>query len=270
MAKFAWCGGVVGAVALGCLVSGCRSGAPKAGESAGSEAVTAAPATTAVKPVDPATLGDVSGVVRLVGKAPAPVKIDTSMDPACGFGGTGDVYTEQYVVKGDHLANVYVYVKQGPAEAMRGGTAKTEAVVLDQKGCVYVPHVIAVQVGEPVEFLNSDMTMHNVHTTPPEGGNPAIDISEAPKGKPEVERFEKPEAMLPVRCNNHPWMSAFVNISATPWFAVTGSDGAFSLKGLPAGQYVLGVVQEKLGEQEVKVTVKPKTTAQADATFAMK
>jgi len=249
---------------LGCGLVGCKSGSGgSAGEAA--KAVGAA--------IDPATLGEVSGVVRFAGKAPEPVRIDTSMDPACGMGG-GDVFSEQYAVKDGRLGNVYVYVKSmrlgsGQWTGMGSGSVGPSAV-LDQKGCVYVPHVIALEAGGSVEFRNEDPTMHNVHTIPVAVGNKAVDISEAPKGKPQVVAFEKPEAMIPVRCNNHPWMNAFVNVSATPFFAVTGADGHFEIKGLPSGDYTLGAVQEKLGEQTIQVTVKPQTATKADFSFAVK
>lgn len=245
-------------------LTGCKSGQKQ-------PQVPAAEAHPAPRPpLDPATLGDVSGVVRFAGNAPAPIKIDTSMDPACGLNGGGSVLTEQYVVNNNRLANIYVYVKSGPPQAIANAPQRTDPVVLDQKGCVYLPHVIGVEVGEPVEFRNSDTTMHNIHTLPDASGNPAIDVSQGPKGAPQSRSFSKPEIMMAVRCNNHPWMNAFINVSATPWFAVTGPDGKFTLKGLPAGDYMLGAVQEKMGEQEIKVTVKPKTSAQADFTFALK
>jgi plastocyanin len=253
-------------VGLGLLV-GCKSSpAPEAGTPAAEHASTAvAPAT----PLDPATLGTVTGVVKLTGKPPTPIKIDTTMDPACTFGSSGDTYTEQYVVKDGKLANVYVYVKSGPAAAMKMGMSGSRAV-LDQKGCSYQPHVVAIQMGGSVEFRNSDATMHNIHTMPTTVGNPPVDISQGPHGAPQVKQFRQPEVMMPVRCNNHPWMNAFINVAPTPFFAVTGADGSFELKGLPAGDYTLGAVQEKLGEQEIHVTVKPQAVAKAEFTYAMK
>jgi plastocyanin len=253
---------VIAGLLLGCGVMGCKSGGTQAGD-------VGEVAKPAAAPVDPATLGSVGGVVRFAGKAPAPVRIDTTMDPACGFGGSGDVFSEQYAVKDERLANVYVYVKSGTTMTI-GATGALPPVVLDQKGCVYTPHVIAVRVGQPVEFHNDDVTMHNVHAIPVVVGNQAVDISQGPKGAPQTKRFAAPEVMMPVRCNNHPWMQAFINVSATPWFAVTGADGKFELKGLPAGAYVLGAVQEKMGEQTLNVTVRAKEQATADFTFAMK
>ena len=112
--------------------------------------------------------------------------------------------------------------------------------------------------------------MHNVHTMPAVAGNQAIDISEGPKGGPKTVAFKQPEVMIPVRCNNHPWMNAFINVSATPFFAVTDGDGHFGITGLPAGTYTLAVVHETMGEQTMTVTVEPQKTAKADFSFSAK
>lgn len=256
----------IAVVGLG-LLSGCKS-------SPVSQAVTPAaepsPGVPPATPLDPATLGSLAGIVKLAGHAPAPVKIDTTMDPACGFGGGGDTFSEQYAVKDGKLANVYIYVKSGPPAAMKMGISGAAPVVLDQKGCVYTPHVIAVQMGGSVEFRNQDPAMHNIHTMPATAGNLAIDISQGPRGTPQRKQFRRPETMMPVRCNNHPWMNAFINVAPTPFFSITGADGAFEIKGLPAGDYTIGAVHEKLGEQEMHLTVKPQAAAKADFTFAMK
>jgi plastocyanin len=219
-------------------------------------------------PLDPATLGTVSGTIHLSGKAPAPVKIDMSMDPVCSITG-GDNFAEQYVVHDGKLANVYVYIKSGPQAAMSATAPISSPVVMDQIGCKYVPHVIAVMRGGSVEFRNSDGTMHNIHTMPT-GGDQTIDISQGPRGTPQIKQFNRPEEMMPVRCNNHPWMNAFINVSATPFFAVTDPNGHFSISGLPAGTYTLGAVHEKMGEQTMMVTVEPKETAKADFNFSVK
>jgi uncharacterized protein (DUF2141 family) len=105
---------------------------------------------------------------------------------------------------------------------------------------------------------------------PTSAGSVPIDISQGPKGAPQKEQFNHVEQMIPVRCNNHPWMNAFVNVSATPFFAVTGADGHFEINGLPAGDYTLGAVQEKLGEQTIQVTVKPQAATKAEFTYAIK
>jgi len=234
------------------------------------------PAAVAAKrqAVDPATSGSVSGAVRFSGKAPARVKIDMTMDPVCEMK-AGDNFAEQFVTKDGGLGNVFVYVKSGPAAAMQaapgsGNRAGGGPVVLDQRGCRYTPHVVAVMQGGEVEFRNSDPTMHNIHTMPVVAGNEVIDVSQGPNGEPQRRVFGAPEVMLPVRCNNHPWMNAFIDVSATPFFQVTGEDGRFDLSGLPAGTYTLGAVHEKLGEQTVQVTVAAHEAAKAEFKFAMK
>ena len=250
------------------VATGCK--AKSAEESSAGPA--AAPTAQPVLASPPASsLGAVSGVVKFSGKAPAPVKIDMSMDPACGMspGGENNM-SEQFAVHGGDLANVFVYVKDGPSAAMSMPASPGPPVVMDQKGCRYTPHVIALRRGGSVEFRNSDVTMHNIHTMPTAAGSESIDISQGPKGSPQTKQFNQSETMIPVRCNNHPWMNAFINVSETPFFAVTGEDGTFSLKGLPEGEYTLAAVHEKLGEQTTKVTVKALGTAETKFTFAAK
>ncbi|HZL29322.1 MAG TPA: carboxypeptidase regulatory-like domain-containing protein [Acidobacteriaceae bacterium] len=218
-------------------------------------------------PAPVANAGSITGTIHFTGKPPARVDIDMSMDPACEMLAPKND-SEQYIVANGKLANVYVYVKAGapPSKA----PANAAPVVLDQKGCRYTPHVIALQQGGSVEFRNSDPTMHNIHTTPANPGEPSIDVSQGPMGAPQTRQFSQPETMLPVRCNNHPWMNAFINVSATPFFAVSAADGSFTISGLPPGNYTLAAVHEKLGEQDIQVTVPPSGTAKADFTYAIK
>jgi len=254
----------VGAVMLGAALCalGCKT--DQAARRAENIDHVEAPAKAAL---DPAMAGTISGTISFKGKTPERVKIDMSQDPACAMT-AGENDAEQYVIgKKGALANVYVYVKAGLPPNV-SFPAKTAPVVVDQKGCRYVPHVVAVQVGEPVEFRNSDPTMHNVHTLPSVTGNASTDISQGPMGAPQTETFASPEVMLPVRCNNHPWMNAFVNVSATPFFAVSGTDGKFEITGLPPGVYTIVAVHEKLGEQVQQVTVATQTTSAANFSYA--
>jgi plastocyanin len=263
------CGWLMAAAVAGAGLCGCKpSDAVKHSGDASTATVPAAPPASTVQ-LDKATLGMVTGTTRLVGKAPEPVKIDMSMDPVCSMT-AGDNFAEQYAVKDGKLGNVYVYLKSGPPAAMLSGGPTPAAVVLDQVGCKYVPHVIALVRGGTVEFRNSDSTMHNIHTMPSVAGSQPIDISQGPKGAPQAKQFNQPEAMIPVRCNNHPWMNAFINVSATPFFAVTDADGHFGISGLPAGTYTLAAVHEKLGEQTMTVTVEPKGTSKVDFSFSVK
>ncbi len=211
--------------------------------------------------------GNVSGSILFAGKAPAPVLIDTSMDPACTLS-SAKVYSEQYAVQNGKLANVFVYVKQGPPAAMQV-SPMLPPTILDQRNCQYTPHVVGVFLSGVVEFHNSDPTMHNIHTMPTAVGNESIDISQGPKGAPVTKHFTNAELMIPVRCNNHPWMNAFINVSPTPWFAVTDKNGHFDLKGLPPGQYTLAAVHEKLGEKTIQVTIAPNGTAKAELSYSL-
>lgn len=217
--------------------------------------------------VDPATAGAIAGVVSFTGVAPKRIPIDMSADPGCAMAAEPNL-TEQYIVDHGKLANVYVYIKAGAPDSSASSGAP--AVVLDQKGCRYVPHVIALQQGGSVVFKNSDPTVHNIHTVPAQAGNASVDLSEAPMGQPQTERFKSAETMLPVRCNNHPWMQAFVNVSPNPYFAVTGADGSFTIPNLPPGRYTLAAVHEKLGEQEIQISVAPKATVKAGFSFSAK
>ena len=262
-----------GVLLLGCLllpVAGCKKEPERSAEGTGGASQAATPPVGV--PVDSSTAGTVAGTVTLQGKPPARLQIDMSQDPVCSMTG-GQNLAEQYVVHEGKLANVYMYVKSGPAAAMNAapppGSRAAAPVVLDQKGCRYTPHVIAVMRGGAVEFRNSDPTMHNIHTMPAVDGNAAMDVSQGPLGKADVHRFAAPEVMLPVRCNNHPWMNAFINVAPTPFFAVTDEAGHFAIDGLPAGQYTLGFVHERMGEKDVEIDVKAKETAKTDLSFAV-
>jgi plastocyanin len=187
-------------------------------------------------------------------------------DPACALATKASNYTEQYVVHDGKMANVFLYVKDGLGNRVYMPT-KTP-VVLDQKGCRYVPHVIGAMVGQPVEFRNGDPTLHNVHIVPPNAPNPAgFDISQPAMTGTEQHIFRTTGLMIPVRCNNHPWMETFLNVVKNPFFAVSDATGYFEIKGLPPGTYTLEAVQEKLGKQTQSVTVEAHKTVKANFTF---
>jgi plastocyanin len=251
-------------VATGCIVivvllaGGCKRSATS------SAGVSATTPTATYSQVDYNTSGTISGTIKFAKKPPARIEIDMAQDPACSLSADQN-FSEQYMVKDGKLQNVFVYVKDGLGNKLY--PAASTPVVLDQKGCRYVPHVIGVMVGTPVEFRNSDPTMHNIHTTAETPTNPEVDISQPPMGGTTQRVFGKPELMLPVRCNNHPWMNAFINVSPNPFFAVTDENGHFEIRGLPPGTYALVADHEVLGQQTAQVTVGSKQTASADFTY---
>jgi plastocyanin len=221
-------------------------------------ATTAAP-TAAATPIDSSTAASVSGAVKFDGAAPKASKIDMSQDAAC----KGTNTAETIVVDGGKLANVFVYVKEGLGD--RTFDLPKEAVTIDQKGCQYHPHVLGAMAGQNIEIKNDDPTTHNIHPTPQ--ANREWNESQPPAAAPLQKSFAREEIMLPVKCNQHPWMRMYINVVKSPFYAVTGPDGKYEIKGLPPGDYTIAFVQEKLGEQTQKVTLAAKDSKTADATF---
>jgi plastocyanin len=237
------------------FLEGCsKKETPAAEQPASSE--TAQPAAT---PIDPSTVASVSGTVKFDGTAPKASKIDMSQDPAC----KGTNAAETVVVDSGNLANVFVYVKDGLGD--RTFDAPATAVTIDQSGCKYHPHVLGVMAGQNIEIKNDDMTTHNIHPTP--AANREWNESQPPQTAPLEKSFAREEIMLPVKCNQHPWMKMYINVVKSPFYAVSGPDGKYEIKGLPPGDYTLAFVQEKLPEQDVKVTLAAKDSKTVDATF---
>jgi plastocyanin len=253
-------------IALSLLVLAAACGGNKAPDTN-----TPAAGETAAAPYSGPT-GTVAGVVSFTGTPPAPKKIDTAADPVCGQANP-NLSTEDTVVKDGKLANVFVYVKEGTAE---GGKKLTDyqwatpstAVQLDQNGCHYKPHVMGVQTNQKITITNSDHTQHNIHWTPK--NNPEWNQSQ-PNGAPAIEKsFNRAEVLVPVKCNQHPWMKAYIGVMRTPFFSVSSETGAYEIKGLPPGTYT--VVAWKEGgatgtEKTMQVTVPANGSAKADFAF---
>lgn len=208
--------------------------------------------------------GTITGQIMFSGTPPRPQRIRMTSDPLCMPGDKGDLSEALVVGKDNGIQNVFVYVKDGLGA--KTYPAPQTTVRLDQRGCRYVPHVFGLQVGQPLLISNDDPAVHNVHSTPKL--NPEINMIQ-PKGtKPITKTFAKPEVMIPIRCDTHPWMTSWVGVVAHPFFAVSAADGRFTIKGLPPGTYTIEAWTETLGTQTQKVTVA--ATKGAAATFTFK
>jgi plastocyanin len=215
--------------------------------------------TPSAAPIDPSTVATVSGQAKMDGVAPKPAKIDMSQDPAC----KGANEAEAIVADNGNLANVFVYIKDGLGS--RNFDVPKDPVVLDQSGCKYHPHVLGVMAGQTVQIKNDDQTTHNIHPTPKD--NREWNESQPPAAAPIEKSFAREEIMLPVKCNQHPWMKMYINVVKTPFYAVTDKSGKYEIKGLPPGDYTIAFVQEKMGEMTQKITVAPKDSKTVDQTF---
>jgi len=231
---------MVAALALG--AAACGGGSPE----------NAAPAAAPIaNPVDAATAGNVAGRITFEGAPPKPGVVRMDADPSCVQ--PGAAATDETVIVGDAgaLQNTFVYVKDGLGN-LRFPVPSTP-IVLDQKGCHYVPHVLGAQVGQSLEIVNSDPTLHNVHAIPK--ANREFNTGQPLPGMKHTHRFSTREVMVPFKCDVHPWMRAYIGVLDHPYFAVTGADGSFTLKGLPPGTYTIEAWHETLGAQTQTVTI---------------
>jgi len=214
-------------------------------------------------PADSSSAGSLTGSVKFKGTLLPASRIDMSSDPTCQKAHSSPVTTEDYVVgQNGSLANVVVYVADGLAA---GSTfdPPSQPAVIEQKGCQYRPHVLALQTNQKLDVVNSDTTTHNIHPMP---NNNREWNKTQPHGMPVEETFAREEIAIPVKCNVHPWMKGYIAVFKHPFFAVTDKDGNFEIKNLPPGVYTITAWQEKLGTQNQKVTVGAGQTA-IDFTF---
>jgi plastocyanin len=225
-------------------------------------------AAPAAKPVyfkvDPATAGTVTGRILFTGKAPARKKIDMDEDPQCAKLHKGPVYDDAVAVgRKGALANAFVYIKTG----LEGKKFEppSDPVVIDQHGCWFEPRVIGMQAGQQLKAVNSDPVTHNIH--PRAKVNREWNQNQPEGAEPAVRKFNFPEVMIRVKCNIHAWMKAWIGVVDHPYFAVTGADGSFEFKNVPAGVYTVEAWQEELGTQDLQVTVTASGNAAAAFTF---
>ncbi|MBZ5580793.1 MAG: carboxypeptidase regulatory-like domain-containing protein [Acidobacteriia bacterium] len=259
--------GIRAGLGLACALAlaGCGSSGGDAAGGANREAE--APTTPSGPPVTPDRVNGatITGRVAFTGTAPARKIIDMSANPPCQRANAGaPAKTEEVVVNPNGtLKNAFVWVKSGlPREnwAVPGAPAS-----LDQRGCVYAPHVLGVMAGQTVEVLNSDPTNHDVHAQAEMNqdwnrsqpvGSGALTMS-----------FPRQEIMVPFKCNVHPWMRAYVGVVSHPFYAVTGDDGTFTITGLPPGTYTIESWHEAYGVHDQQVTVAPRESKTVDFTY---
>jgi hypothetical protein len=160
------------------------------------------------------------------------------------------------------VADVLVYVKSGIS-----GTypPPAEPVLLDQQGCDYTPHMLGMVAGQQLKIRNSDDTLHNIHPRPTV--NQEFNVGQPRKGMESTKTFDKPEQLIPVGCDVHPWMRAYISVLPHPFFAVTKEDGTFEIKGLPAGEYEVEAAHGRLKTAVGKVSVKDGEAAKLDLAY---
>ena len=218
--------------------------------------------------------GTISGVVAYNGAAAEAKKIDTSADAAC-TSKSPNLMTEDWAVKDGKLANTFVYIKEGTlADNSKIGDwsfdVPSSPATLDQNGCHYKPHVLGVMTKQDINITNSDPTTHNIHFTPNPAKNPDWNQSQPNGAAPLMHKLNVAEVMVPVKCNQHPWMKSYVGVLKHPFFAVSGEDGSFTIKGVPPGKYTVIAWHEggvNGTEQKMEVTVPASGAATADFTF---
>lgn len=216
------------------------------------------PTPTNITPVDLGTAGAIAARVDYNGPVPAPRAINMNGVPGCAALHREPVYDQRLVVEAGHLANAVVYIKSGLGE--RAFAPPREPVIIDQTGCLYAPSVAAVMVGQALRFRNGDPEAHNVHGRPAAVSGWNFTMS-APGSTRDV-YLDKPEVGIPVGCDIHPWMRAFVSVFANPYFAVTPPNGLVTLQPVPPGDYVVAVWHATLGTLEQPVSVPARGTAE--------
>lgn len=205
--------------------------------------------------------GTITGKVMFEGTPPSVEPIDMSQDSVCA--GSDDKTPDNVKVKDGKIKYVFVYVKGPNVDGFKFPIG--DSVVLDQKGCKYDPHVLGLQTGQMLRVLNSDNTTHNVHPSPQK--NTDFNKSQPPNAAAIEHHFNFSEVVIPVKCNQHPWMKANIGVLDHPFFAVTGDDGSYSIKNVPPGDYTLVFWHETFKEQSVNIKVAANGTVTQDATY---
>jgi hypothetical protein len=216
-------------------------------------------------PIDAATVGTIKGGVRFEGIPPVNLKLPVGGNAECAALHAGPAFDEAVLVKDGRLQNVLVYVKSG-LEGKVFAWPKTPVRVANER-CVYVPRVSGAMTNQPIEFVNNDPTAHNIHGFSSQGD---FNFTLLGKGLSNQVKLRKPELPLRVKCDLHPWMSGSVGVFPHPYFAVTGPDGAWVLKGLPPGEYEVEAWHERLGSQSRKAKLDARGSLDVEFVFTGK
>jgi plastocyanin len=207
---------------------------------------------------------ELSGKVVVRGQPSRNHSIIMAADPECLKLHSGPAMSEEIVTGPENaLANVVVYISEGLGSG--SFDPPKQPVVIEQKGCQYYPHVVALEAGQKLEVRNDDATTHNIHPLPL--NNREWNQSQAQGVPPFEATFGREEVSIPVKCNIHPWMKGYIAVFKHPYFAVTGKDGRFVLKGLPAGNYTITAWHEKLGTLAQKAAINSHEAKQMDFVF---
>jgi plastocyanin len=215
--------------------------------------------------------GSITGTVKLSGTAPHMRPIDMSKDPYCVKQHADHPVTLENVVVGSSggLQNVVLYISEG-LTGNEASAVSSEEAVFDQKGCMYIPHVLALNPGQKFKVITSDQTGHNIHPLPaPGSGNIGWNKSQPPGAPPIETSWKAVEVSISVKCNIHPWMHGWHAVVKGP-YAVSDDNGSYTIKGVPAGSYTVTAWQEEYGTQTQKVTVAAGQAGTADFTFKAK
>ena len=197
--------------------------------------------------------GTLKGHVKYDGKPPKKKTLRMDADPVCGAAHTGRVYNENFKMAEDgSMEEALIYIK----DVSYSGGIPSEPTILDQKGCVYVPHVFGMIAGQQLLIKNSDATLHNIHSMPKINKEFNFAMPKVVKEKKSTFSKSEPNPFY-IKCDVHPWMKTWVLVSDHPYFAVTDSNGNYEIKGVPAGTYEVVCWQEKFKKRAIvdKITV---------------
>jgi len=275
------------AVTLGAVLStalvftGCNSGEEESGSTPEPEATgepgeapaeaapeaAAAPEETAPEAAAPAAVAaapttGLTGTIKFEGEVPAPSELSTKGDAKCAVHDNTIIFSKVQVGDGGGLANVFIKIKNPPEAEY---TPPATPAVLDQVGCMYTPHVMGIQVGQDLEVRNSDATTHNVRAIARK--NRPINMGQPAGSKPRVKTFKREESIT-IKCDIHKWMTGYVHVVSHPYWAVTDENGAFTISGLPAGEYKYEAVHESLKKLKGDVVIDANGNATLDLAYS--